>query len=278
MRNIIITFFFILTFVGLSLEQAPNLNDAQHKALDKERENTTKIFESSENQRAPLPKIKRFYGELTKEHRKLITPSEADFAKYKEFLNFSKTGIVKILPYPKCDPNLVDANDLKCVQALPIIGNGSRYSFYKKSHIDFQSLNISFSDDKFSLLFRSNLLGIIVDLGESDINLFTLNTKEIRSLTSFLPTKKYSEVSNQMKQFRKGFTLEDKFYTTETPAKINNIYALRTVLYYKVKYFSWVNFYDDLTIVFQVVNKDSEGALTLIWKELKKDSRVEISE
>lgn len=250
----------------------------QYSNIEAERKSDAKTLERLENQTAPLPKTKRFYGnKLTKEQKERITPSKAAFVKYKDFLKAPGTGIVKILPFPNCHPVVVDAGDSKCARALPIIGNGSQYSFYRESHTDFSTSNLSFSNNNFSVEFRSNLVGLIADLGVPDINSVTLDTAEIKSLTSFPPSRRYSEVLKQTLEFKKGSAAADgKIYTTEAPVRLDHVYAIRTVNYYRVRYFSWVNLYDDLTLVFQVVDIDADGALTLIWKTLKKNSKVEI--
>lgn len=244
---------------------------------ENERKRTKEILERSENQRASLPKIKRFFGKLTKEQEMRITPSNENVIKYREFLNNSKTGIVKILPDPKCDLRIFDANDLKCAQALPIVGMGSWYSFSEESHIIPFRTDISFTDNNLSVGFTGNLLGLIVQMDDSDINSIDLNNEEIQFLASFSPAKSYSEIKTKQEQFTKGFKVKDKIYSTKALAKLNRTYAMRSINYYKIRYFRWVDYYDDITLVFRIIEIDSEGGLTLIWKELKKDSKVRMS-
>ena len=242
-----------------------------------ERKGVKETLERLENQRVSLPKIKRFYGKLTKEQEKRITPSDENVTKYRQFLNLSKTGIVKILPNPKCDPRIVNANDLKCIQGLPIVGMGSRYSFSEESHSVLFKSDISYSDNNLSVGFTPLLLGLIVDLGDLDINSVNPNTEEIQFLTRFLPAKRFSEIPKQRELFAKGFEYNGKIYNTKVLAGLNRTFAMRSVNYYRVRYYRWVNYYDDITLIFRIIDIDSEGEITLIWKELKKDSKLKIS-
>ena len=268
-KRIGFTFFCVITFSSLFFGQ---LTPEQ----ENERKRTKETLERLENQRGTLPKIKRFYRKLTEEQEKRITPSAENVTKYRQFLNLSKTGIVKILPNPKCDLRIVNANDFKCAQALPIVGMGSVYSFSEESHITPSRADIFFIDNNLIVGFRGNLLGLIVDLGDLDINSINLNTEEIQFLTRFLPVRRFSEIPKQQKQLTEDFETNGKIYTTKALASLNRTFAMRSVNYYRVRYFRWVNYYDDITLVFRIIDIDSEGAVTLIWKELNKDSKVKI--
>ena len=272
------TGFTFLLILGLSSLLTGQTNDDERRTAntDRERKAHNEMINRVENQRPPLKKIQRFYGKLTKEQKKRITPSEADYSKYTLFLKSPGTGIVKILPNPKCDLRIVNAVDLKCAQALPIAGMGSSYSFSKESHSTPFRYDISFTDNNLSVGFRDTLSGLIIDLGNSDINSINLNTEEIQFLTNFLPAKSNSEVLKQREQFAKGFESKGRVYTTKSFARLNTTYALRSVNYYKARYYRLVDYYDDITLVFRIVNIDSEGAITLIWKELRKKANVRL--
>jgi hypothetical protein len=270
------TFFLIWCLSSLLFGQT-NDDERRTANTDRERKAYNEMISRVENQRPPLGKIQRFYGKLTKEQKKRITPSEADYSKYAQFLKSPGTGIVKILPNPKCNLQVVKSDDLKCAQALPIVGMGSSYSFSKESHSTPFRYDISFTDNNLLVGFRNTLSGLIIDLGNADINSINLNTEEIQFLTSFLPEKSYPQISEQRERFAKGFESKGRLYTTKSIAKIDTTYALRSVNYYKARYsrnVRLVDFYDDITVVFRIVNVDSEGAITLIWKELKRESDV----
>lgn len=288
MRYAILTFFLLLISGETSPGQIPIYDTANEsrEVLNREAQIRNSELWKSENQREiKIRKHKGFFGtKLKKEQKERLNPLDSDVKKYKDFLKDSENGIVKILPNPKCDTKIVDVSDLKCVQALPNYGNGSIYSFYTRSHLDttdsriYRTSNISFLDDKFFVQFRGNLLGLITTLDISDINSVSLETKEIKGLKSFSPTREYSELFSQQEKFYQTKNVEGKIYTTAVPAKLNNLYAMRTVNYYNLNYFGKIHkYYDDLTLVFQVVNQDSDGALTLIWRDLDEKTRVQVS-
>lgn len=249
----------------------------QPSSIDYERSSDRKTLERLENQRAPLPRLAQFYGKLSKEQKKRITPSNENLIRYREFLKISKTGAVKILPNPKCNLRIVSADDLKCAQALPIPGMGSWYSFIKESHSASFRPDISLVNKRMFVGFVGNPSGLIVDLGDVEINSVNLNTAEVCLLNDFSPTKYYSEISKQRERFARGFERQGKFYKPDVLAKLNTVYAMRSTVYYKLRHFRFVYYFDDITLAFRIVDIDPEGAITLIWKELKKDSRVEVS-
>jgi hypothetical protein len=236
-------------------------------AQENERKRTIDMIEASENQRGRLPRLKRFYGKLTKEQEKRITPSIENVAKYRQFLDAPNTGIVKILPNPKCDLRIFDANDLKCAQALPIVGMGSSYSFSEKSHTKPSRVDISFTD---------NYLGLIVQMDDADLNSIGLDTQEIKLLNGFVPSKSFSENNKKRGLFSNGFRYKGRAYSSRALAGLGKTYALRSINYYRIRYFRWVDYFDDITLVLRIVEIDPDGALTLIWKELKKDSKVRL--
>lgn len=135
--------------------------------------------------------------------------------------------------------------------------NGSFYSFKEKTHLNPRSKDISLTDDKFKVGVSPFFSGIIVSLGDTDINSITSETEEIKVLSNFRPTKRFSEMTEQWFQLHKGFTSNGKIYSTETPSKLNNTYALRSVNYYDGyyhgEYYLRTYFYDDITLVFELL-------------------------
>ena len=228
-----------------------------------------------------LPKMpfrKKIYsGKLSKEQKKLIIPSEENLLKYKQFLETPKTGIVKILSDPKCDANVVDANNLKCVNVIPIYGYGAMYSFSEETHTKPNTAEIFLIDDFFKVGFLGNFSSLIVDLGDKDINSIGENTEEAKVLSSIAPVKVYSKFLSQKQIIDKGISFNGRNYKTGVLAKINHAYILRSIKYYSIRYFALEYYYDDITIAFRVVEKDSEGNMTLIWKELARKKKVNLA-
>lgn len=269
-KTIVFSFIWLLASMTLLFAQ---LTPEQ----ENERKRDKQILERLENQRRRMPKPRVLNEKLTKEQKKRITPSVENVTKHRRFLSLSKTGIVKILPIPKCDFKVVDVNDLKCIEVLPILGMGSRYSFSEKSHTALFKAELFLSGNNLSVGFSSRLLGLIVDLGDLDINSVNLKTKEIQLLSGFLPTKRFSEISKQRTEFSKGFEAEGRKFMTNVPVRVNTTYAMHSINYYQVGNLIRGNYYDDITIVFRIIEIDSDDSVTLIWRELKKDSKVAIS-
>lgn len=229
----------------------------------------------------PFSKIairRKFYeGKLSKEQKKLLIPAEEIVLKYKQFLKTPETGIVKILSDPKCEENILDVNNLKCVNALPIYGNGAHYSFSKKTHAGFNTAEISLTDNFFKVGFLANFSSLIIDLGNIDINSVGENTEEAKILQSVVPVKSFSKFPVQKRVLDRGFFFNGKQYKTSAPAEINHTYILRSVRYYTVYYFMSEPYYDDITIAFRFVERDSAGNVTLLWKKVAQKKNVHLA-
>jgi hypothetical protein len=170
----------------------------------------------------------------------------------------------------------LDVNNLKCVNALPIYGNGAHYSFSKKSHGKFNAAEIALRDNSFRVGFLGNFSGLIVDLGEVDINSVNENREEAVVLQSIVPVKAFSKFPSQKRVLDKGISVNGKHYQTDAPAEINHTYIVRLVRYYTVFYFMSEHYYDEILIAFRVVEKDSDGNATLLWKKITQKKNIHL--
>jgi len=219
------------------------------------------IRQAENVRRLRLLKINQRYGKLSSEQRQMLKPAPEDFLANSAFLKQPGTGLVKLFPDPQCNEIIVDVKDEKCVNAFPIPGHGSFYSFRKKSYTDAYWWDIHFIDNSFAVDFRNNSL-LLADLG--DVPLEAVNSAAVRELKD-VPLIKIS-VGNQSK--------EEKF-PDKIPARENTTYAVRSVTYKGirspealVRYNEVSLFYDDATTVFRIIRQNPDGSIIILWKRL----------
>ena len=220
---------------------------------------------------------------LTKEEKekikKIISPSEEDLAKYKDFLKQPDTGIFRLLPDYDCESKNLVRVDGDCAN---FVSNAWAYSFRWKYYSDENLHDISFKNDTLvSDSFFSQ--GIMVSLGDLPIENISPTGGGVKYLFDFKPETEFAAVRKQYEQIKKGFENGDYVYSNKLKIKENTTYAIRVIAYkYKDKAkrrFTrngekplWYLDFDkrkDVIAAFRIVRKSDDGGLTIVWKELQ---------
>lgn len=261
------------------------VNDEQQIVINRD-----KIFQEANRRRdqdiverlkSRLPKIK--FNRLTKKQKKILEASEENLNKYASFLKQPQTGIFRILAKDKCNSKVLNVNDENCYQMLSIYGQGAMFSFLKGTHITAEDFyNIVYTNEKIIANFESLGIGFFIGVNDKNLDSVDETTKEVKVLNSFTPVSKRSLLYNQKAKLRKGFLADGKIYSTEITAKLGAIYVLRSVNYVRkprngFNYGIEKEFYEDITVAFQIVEQDTYGNLTIIWKEIGKRRKGKLS-
>ncbi len=221
--------------------------------------------EPVERPKSGLPKVK---NTLTKAELAKLKPSKDEFVKYANFLKQSDTGLIKLFENPKCNSKIIDVNDEKCLEAIQIIGNASFYSFKSKKYTDFQNRNIVFINGKFSTL--NGNVGLITDFGDIELEKLDKNSKEIKALENLKLAETLAEIAKQNTKFSNGINIDGQIYKSNALLNLNSTYALRSLKYFRPYYFrpsKTINL-EEIIVVFKVVNKNDDGSVTILWKEI----------
>lgn len=232
---------------------------------------------------------------LTKEEKKrrekILAPRAEDLLKYKNFLQQPKTGIFRLLPDFDCETKYLVRTDGQCANFVIF---GSAYSFRDKGYSDADFHDISF---KREFLVSDSLMtqGIFVSLGDASLDNLSLTSNGLKYLTEFKPETDRQLVEKQFTTIRNGMQNNGYSYSDKIKPEENVTYALRVVAYkYKdkdgfrfrketmsaeeVKFLSLK--YDerkDVLLVFRIIEKNSDGGLTIIWKELQREDSPTIT-
>lgn len=253
MKKINILFIFLFLGVVFSFAQGGTpqqdaareqaFRDSKQRAEDENYPRTQRVF---------VLKDKQSLAEADK--LKLAPPAE-DLAKYEQFLNNKKAGIVKLTQFYDCDRRVININNDRCLNAPNTPGNGALYSLTERSYFDLHDISL-----KREFLIAGGSLGLITNLG--DVSLENIeSSNEAKQLKKFKISQERSDWKPQFDNFFKGIEIGGKQFKNHSDIKLNNTYLLRSV---KSKNFAFV----DTTFAFRVIRKDADGSVVLIWKKI----------
>ncbi len=220
--------------------------------------------------------------ELEKKVRKYVKPDDVLKDKYRNFLKFPNTGINLLLPEKACVVSDGESFE-KTLKRCPfnfIAGGGSYFSFRNRDYMRSVWADIGIKNNWiFSLgLFNQ---GILVNLGDTPIENLTLADKGVSFLNNFVPAVNPEEADKQYKQFENGLAADGFTYRQVLDVEPDKTYALRVVAYNVAypfivktrhgddKIFPFVSDdRKDIIVVFRIIKKDSDGTLSIVWREL----------
>lgn len=227
------------------------------------------------------PKLKPLYRNPTKEELEILSPNVEETNKYADFLRQPNTGLIKLAADLGCAENTkVVVATADCLKyTMP--GAGTSFSFRTKNYRIRRLADLTFTNNSFQAT-GVLLHGIFVKIGDVPLENVNLQTKGLNYLVSFQPETDYEKARSLDRQlsegiFSDGFQYRRGFYAVE-----NITYVLRSIAY-NGKYFRAVEgvaynefAFDkrrDVIVSFRIVRKDSDGSVTILWKELlRKDS------
>ena len=155
------------------------------------------------------PELQELYRKPNKDEMKELTPSQALTDQYQSFLKLPNTGIFKLSADPSCATNekVIVATENCLSKAIP--GGGTAYSFRKKSHQMLHLADLTLEND---IIKSDGLLqqGILVNLGNVDLENITLQSRGIKYLSDFKPASNIDEIEKSISDLNDG--IENKGY------------------------------------------------------------------
>jgi hypothetical protein len=218
----------------------------------------------------------QFYRKPTEKELAAVAPRADLVVKWASFLKLPNTGIIKLLPEAGCGENVtvISASE-NCLQ-FTMPGGGSSYSFradrYRVRHLaDLTNID--------GILRTTGLLmhGILVDIGDQQIDDLNLNSDGLRFLVEFKPVFDLNEARRVDARLLNGVESDGRKYGRSVRAAENTTYAMRTVAYrgkiVRSVHGAAYNELDfdrrrDIIVVFRVEEVSRDGAVTLVWRQL----------
>lgn len=227
--------------------------------------------------------IHPLYRKPSKKDLKNLLPSQSLLTKYEKFLKEPETGIFKLSADSSCvvSTKVVTAKEDCLLNQVP--GGGTGYSFRVKSHRLLHLSDITLEKD---VIKADGILqqGIMVNLGNLELDTVTAQTKGLKFLFDFKPATNKEELIKIDEMINKGIKADGFVYNYGFFADDQTTFALRSIAYRGniQRSISGVNYNEldfdkrkDVIIVFRIVEKDSNGDITILWKEIsRQDSPV----
>lgn len=220
--------------------------------------------------------INALYRKTNKKDLTLVAPDSTSSAKFGSFLKQEKTGLIKLLPNAECvsDLSVVAAADNCLKYAFP--GAGAAYSFRTSDYRIDRLSDLIFDGES----FLSNGVwsqGIIVAVGDVPLEQLNLQNRALKYLIDFQPSMDQAKAGEDQQKLINGVKANGFTYAQALGAVENMTYALRSIAYrgnfyreYKGLVYDELS-YDkrkDIVVAFKVIEKDSDGGVTILWKEL----------
>ena len=221
--------------------------------------------------------IDPIYRRPTETELKLVEVDPAVRARYTKFLSISGAGIFKLVPDLGCgEQTTVISAQPECLKySLP--GSGNAFSFRTNGYRIRRLADLTSSGDVFNIP-GVTLQGILVKLGNVPIESISLKSAGLQFLAGFTPSGDAKVSLAEGKRFEQGVIQNGFQYARSHKIEMHMTYAMRSVAY-RGEFLRIVQgtsynelSYDrrrDLIVVFRTVAFDPNGALTIIWRELR---------
>ncbi|NJM53832.1 MAG: hypothetical protein HC846_10855 [Blastocatellia bacterium] len=227
----------------------------------------------------------RILPKLSDRDKSRIAMHADDRKEFATFLDKENTGFVRLHDTANCeDKNYVLDINNPC--PWDILGKATAYSFRKRKYQRIYFSDIRVAKEKIEIV-GLNLLGFLTDLGAVDLEKISLQTNGIKEMWEYEPSNNINEVEKLFNLAKRGFKLNNSFYKTDLPIKLNTTYGLRSIAFegkiYRKLDGIRVNLLgddkrNDVTVVFRIIRKYEDGSYGILWRELQRKSAPKLKD
>lgn len=242
----------------------------------------------AEEQRLKLAALQKYtealYREPTKKELETVAPNEELKAKYAKFLRQPNTGLTKLIKDKNCSENtkIVSADENCLKYSMP--GAGNSFSFRKEQYRIARLADLTFTENSFQGTgFLTHTL--LVNIGDVGLESVSLQTAGLQYINEFQPEPDYNKGKIIAEKLSEGVKKDNFLYRRGHLAVENATFVMRSIAYGGKSFravegltYNEFDFDDrrDITVAFRIVEKDSDGNVTILWKRLsdKKSPKV----
>jgi hypothetical protein len=226
-----------------------------------------------------LRKIEVLYRKSTNAELKILSVDLTLVEQYKGLLKNRRTGLIRLMPDLGCSKNdkLIVSSDYCTKYSMP--GSGSTYSF-RVTDYRIQRLGDLVLRDNHIYADGMFIQAAMANLGDKAIESLTLESEGIKELVAFKPDNEIGLVAKQVARLKKGFLVSNTFFANNLDVEKNSTYILRSIAFNTKHFVASHNItynefdYDkrrDIMIVFRIIEKNADGSIVLLWKELRNE-------
>lgn len=207
---------------------------------------------------------------MTEEHKRRLSPTAEEKARFAPFLVQSHSGLVRLLPQSDCPSDArVLAVGNTCLDAIPPVpGGGSFYSFGSREHEAARLADVWLKGGAFRAGVAGDALGVLTALGDVPLESVTLQTAQAAYLAQFSPPVNVADAQRQFAQSKAGFLVQGRAYGSAAQVRPNTTYVLRSIIYSSDSPLNKRRKPSDVLVAFRVVSGAEDGSVTLLWREL----------
>ncbi len=250
----------------------------RNEGFDRMRASQNQNFERSFPSPEAMSSIDLLYRKTKKEERQKLAPAVEDAAKFAAFLRQPNTGLTYLTSDKGCseNPNIVVVSADCLRYAMP--GAGGSYSFRVADYRLPRLADITLKGDSFqSNGVRSH--EIFVNLGDLPLEDVGLDTKGLKYIVGFNPEPDFQKAAELDRRLFEGIRQDGFLYKRGVKVEENSTYILRTIAYRGTFYRSvgGISYNEldfdkrkDIIVAFRVVRRNTDGAVTILWKTLSK--------
>lgn len=231
-------------------------------------------------EREPPPLLvgkESIYRKPSRSETEALAVSDHLLMKYTEFLKSKGTGIIKL----SADTSCVSASDVvvaseKCLP-FQMPGAGTAFSFRTESYRLPRLADVIFVNG--DLMTGGVFQQVIaVDIGDIPLDSVALESAGLRYIVNAKPATDSSEFMKFDSELLSGIEANGLTHRKNQPATLNTTFAIRSFAYRGKSLRTLHGYayneldYDkrrDVIVVFRIVDKDTNGNITLLWKKLK---------
>lgn len=216
------------------------------------------------------------YRKPGKKDLKDLVPSQALLSQYANFLQQPNTGIFKLSADSSCAKNTTIVAATESCASNTIPGGGTAYSFRVNGHRILHLADLTLEKEVIKT-DGAMQQGIMVTLGNIELEAITSQTTGLKFLVDFKPALTMEEMQKIDQNLSSGIKSEGFIYRFGFYADDKTTYALRSIAFRgkMMRSIKGVNYnemdYDkrkDILVVFRIIEKDTNGDITILWKEI----------
>lgn len=152
---------------------------------------------------------------------------------------------------------------------LPLPGRGAFYSFRTKLYREDLYSDLHYRDGNFLVGVGKLNVGLIAPLGQLDVETFGSDSEIVKQLKKYKIPKKSKRIDEQKDLIKTGIKLGETVFGPSARVEKNQTYLLRSVAYDSIA-LKYVDKRLDVIIALKVVDLESDGVATIVWKRLSK--------
>jgi len=212
----------------------------------------------------------RFKPKITDKVKARLEVDGTDLLAYKNFLAMPQTGIFKLLPWKSCE-NVEPVREIQQAcsdEQLNIEIFASGYSFRDNIHGRGVASDLDLVNSR--LVPRAfGVQTILADFGDTRLDDVSLTSAGMKYIVDFEPAITVERAEEQYFAIDKGIVAEPFRYWRKVWVRANTTYGLRSIAYSLNKGLTFGK-RDDVIVAFRVVRVDTDGSVTILWKELQR--------